>query len=103
MPPLTRWFIKAAMVYLVLTLCTGVLLAFPTAFWILPRFFHGAPRGDECWSWAVFVLLNIGVCLAAVQSLFVAQWLMFFGRSLEMLGLLTFVIWNWRRVKPSGT
>ena len=29
MPPLTRWFIKAALVYLVLALCAGVLLALP--------------------------------------------------------------------------
>lgn len=80
-----------------------VQLALGMAFWILPRFFQGVPRGDERWSWTTFVLLNIGVCLAAVQSLFGAQWLMFLGRSLEMLGLLTFVIGNWKRVKPSGT
>jgi hypothetical protein len=79
-----------------------VQLALGVAFWILPRFSQGPLRGDERWSWITFATLNIGVCLAAVQGWFGPTWLIFFGRSLEMLGLVTFVIGNWRRVKPSG-
>lgn len=80
-----------------------VQLAMGMAFWILPRFSQGAPRGNERWSWAALIFLNIGILLAVLQSLTGAQWLMFFGRVLETLGLAAFVIGNWKRVKPVGT
>jgi len=79
-----------------------VQLAMGIAFWILSRFSQGAPRGNERWSWATFALVNIGVSLVALQVLFGSQWLVFLGRSLEMLGLATFAMGNWKRVKPSG-
>jgi hypothetical protein len=79
-----------------------VQLAMGIAFWILPRFSQGTPRGDERWSWITFTLINIGISLVVLQSLFGVQWLMFFGRSLEMLGLIMFVAGNWKRIKPIG-
>jgi len=77
-------------------------LAIGIAFWILPRFSQGASRGDERWSWAAFALINIGILIVVLQSLFGVQWLIFFGRSLEIFGLIAFVIGNWKRVKPIG-
>jgi hypothetical protein len=79
-----------------------VQLAIGVAFWILPRFSQGALRGDERWGWAAFALINIGILMVVLQSLFGVQWLMFFGRSLEIFGLVAFVIGNWKRVKPIG-
>ena len=79
-----------------------VQLAIGVAFWILPRFSQGAPRGNERWSWVAFALINIGILMVVLQSLFGAQWLMFFGQSLEIFGLVAFVIGNWKRVKPIG-
>jgi len=79
-----------------------VQLAIGMAFWILPRFSQGAPRGDERWSRTAFALINIGILMVILQSLFGVQWLMFLGRSLEIFGLVAFVIGNWKRVKPIG-
>ena len=93
MPPLTRWFLKAALVYLVLALCAGVLLALPDAilipgafpvyfhlltfgwltqlifgiaFWMFPKFSTTRPRGPEWLGWSTFLLLNIGLLLRMV-------------------------------------
>ncbi|MFT3895418.1 MAG: hypothetical protein QM730_27655 [Anaerolineales bacterium] len=41
MPPLTRWFLKAALVYLILALCAGILLALPDPIaGLFPVYFH---------------------------------------------------------------
>lgn len=88
MPPLTRWFLKAALVYLVLALLTGIFLATPgtvsipglfpvyfhtltfgwltqlifgIAFWMFPKYSIAKPRGHEWLGWATFILLNTGL------------------------------------------
>lgn len=93
MPTLTRWFIKAALVYLILALCAGILLALPTsdslsgifpsylhmltfgwltqlifgvAFWMLPKFNSANSRGYEWLGWATFILLNTGLILRII-------------------------------------
>lgn len=96
MPPLTRWFVKAALVYLVAALILGILLqaepvrtipalavAWPTylhllvvgwltqlifgvAFWLFPRYSADLPRGSDRLGWASFVLLNVGLLLRIV-------------------------------------
>lgn len=93
MPPITRWFIKTALLYLVLALCSGIFLAFPTAnpiaglfpvyfhlltfgwltqlifgvaLWMFPRYSSTKPRGHEWLGWATFIMLNIGLLLRAV-------------------------------------
>lgn len=75
-------------------------LALGVAFWILPRFTTGAPRGDERWSWAAFVFVNIGILLVSLQDLSGIQDLIFGGRTLELLGLIAFAIGNWKRIRP---
>ena len=77
-------------------------LAIGIAFWILPRFSDEHPRGNESWSWGTFILLNTGITCIVLQSLFGVQWLSFTGRIFEALALISFVIGNWRRVKPLG-
>ncbi len=93
MPLLTRWFLKAALVYLILALCTGIVLALPEAgraagvfpvylhlltfgwltqlifgiaFWMFPKYSPSLPRGHEWLGWSTFVLLNIGLILRMV-------------------------------------
>src|SRR5512143_2215803 len=72
--------------------------AFGVAFWILPRFGTGAPRGNERLVWAAFVLLNVGVLVAACQLWF--QPALVVGRIAEIGGILLYVAGSWRRVKP---
>lgn len=96
MPPLTRWFIKAALVYFVAALALGILLqagplrevpvlrvAWPTyvhilvvgwltqlifgvAYWLFPRDTADRPRGSDRLGWASFVLLNAGLLLRVI-------------------------------------
>jgi hypothetical protein len=98
MPLLVRWYIKAALVYLVLGLCLGVYLAlpgtlqtagyFPTylhiltfgwltqlifgvVFWMFPKYSRERPRGYEQLGWATFVFLNLGLILRIIfESLY---------------------------------
>jgi len=93
MPPLTRWFLKAALVYFVVALCTGILLALPNtnpiaglfpvylhmltfgwltqlifgiALWMFPKYSPAKPRGYEWLGWATFILLNTGLILRVI-------------------------------------
>jgi heme/copper-type cytochrome/quinol oxidase subunit 1 len=77
-------------------------LGLGVAYWILPRFSQGQPRGNAGLAWAAFGLLNAGILLvlagAAVTG---ADWLSFAGRLLEGMGVLVFIGVMWRRVRPS--
>ena len=90
MPLLTRWFLRTALVYLILALCAGVLLALPEttpmagmfpvyfhlltfgwltqlifgiALWMFPKYSPSQPRGPEWLGWSTFILLNLGLIL----------------------------------------
>lgn len=93
MPKLRRWFLKAALVYLVLALCSGILLPFPdgnliaglfpiyihtlvfgwltqltfgVALWMFPKYNLTRPRGHEWRGWATFIFLNLGLVLRII-------------------------------------
>lgn len=90
MPPLSRWYIKLAMLYLIAALVVGMLQAwfdlpylgpayvhmlvvgwitqmiFGVAYWMFPKFSPAAPRGDDAIAVATFILLNIGLLLRIV-------------------------------------
>jgi len=96
MPPLTRWFIKASLVFFVLALITGVAqalrgsislpllnflgpvyfhlfmlgwvaqLIFGVVFWMFPKYSMQKPRGNEMLGWATFWLLNSGLILRVI-------------------------------------
>lgn len=93
MPPLTRWFLKAALVYLILALCAGIFLALPgtspiagvfpvyfhlltfgwltqlifgIALWMFPKYTPAKPRGYEWLGWGTFILLNTGLLLRMI-------------------------------------
>lgn len=78
-------------------------LAMGVAFWILPRFSKGAPRGDERLSWIAFLLINAGILLVVLDVPLGLQGLALIGRVLEGTALFAFVLGNWRRIKPLET
>lgn len=75
-------------------------LALGVAFWILPRFVGGAPRGDERWSWAAFVLVNLGIFLNVTSPYAGLVWLGLLARILQAAGFAAFAIGNWKRIYP---
>jgi hypothetical protein len=131
MPKLSRFFIRASLIYLVLGFTFGALilankgipfaplvwalfpshieflilgwltqLALGVAFWILPRLGSSAPRGDERWSWAAFVLINIGILVSIVSPYANPPWLGMAARIIQFGGFLLYVMGNWQRVYP---
>jgi len=77
-----------------------VQLVFGVAFWILPRFGEGSPRGKESLVWGAWSLLNLGIWLVVMQPVFNQAWFSLIGRVSEMAGVLAFVFVIWKRVKP---
>ncbi|HEX5809874.1 MAG TPA: hypothetical protein VFY25_14495 [Anaerolineales bacterium] len=93
MPTLTRWFLKIALLYLILALCVGILLAVPgespllglfaiyihtlvfgwltqlifgVALWMFPKYSADRPRGYEWLGWATLISLNLGLVLRII-------------------------------------
>ena len=93
MPKLTRWFLKAALVYLILALCSGILfvlpnrtaiaglfpvyihmlvfgwltqLVFGVAWWMFPKYSSSNLRGHEWLGWTIFIALNLGLILRMI-------------------------------------
>ncbi len=95
MPTLTRWFLRSALVYLVVSLLIGVMLAAPhgptldvlspvhihlfmvgwitqmifgVAYWMFPRFSSEAPRRSERLGSVTYVALNAGLVMRAIAE-----------------------------------
>ncbi|HMS01168.1 MAG TPA: hypothetical protein PKE62_18120 [Anaerolineales bacterium] len=94
MPTLTRWFLKAALLYLLFALIAGIVLALPAvripgffpayfhmltfgwltqlifgvAFWMFPKFNLAKPRGHEWLGWVTFISLNAGLVLRVIAE-----------------------------------
>ena len=95
MPPLTRWFLRSALVYLVVSLLVAVALAAPhgaaldallpvyvhlfmvgwvtqtifgVAYWMFPRLSSEAPRGSERLALVTYVTLNAGLIARAIAE-----------------------------------
>ncbi|HUF35406.1 MAG TPA: hypothetical protein VMN37_05615 [Gemmatimonadales bacterium] len=96
MPTLTRWFIRAGLVYLLASFLLGVFMQWPpaagmpwlraawptylhllvvgwltqlifgVAYWLFPRYSAAAPRGSERLGWASILLLNLGLVLRII-------------------------------------
>lgn len=77
-----------------------VQLTMGVAFWILPRFRSGPPRGNVKLVWCAFVILNMGIVLVAVQPFISKPWLTQTGHILETASVLLFVLASWQRAKP---
>lgn len=95
MPTLTRWFLRSALVYLVVSLLLAIALARPygailaalgpvyvhlfmvgwvtqmifgVAYWMFPRLAPDQPRGSERLAWLSYVSLNAGLLARAVAE-----------------------------------
>jgi len=103
MPPLTRWFVKTSLVYFILALIVGLLLAmgpvvsvlsstglfpiyihllvfgwltqliFGVVYWMFPKYSREKPRASESLGWATYSLLNMGLLLRAIGEPFNAR------------------------------
>ncbi len=128
MPALTRWFIKSALVYLVVSLLIGVRPAsagalmpvyvhlfmvgwvtqiiFGVAYWMFPRVSKDDARGSERLAVVTYVTLNAGLIARVVAEPMLAvhpapAWtvLLIVSAVLQWLGALAFAANTWRRVK----
>lgn len=134
MPPLSRFAVRASVVYLVVGFGLGALrlaekgmathtgaarlvgahveilllgwlaqLVLGVAFWILPRFLQGPPRGREAPAWTAVLLLNAGVALAALDGLLPWSSIPAVGRWLECAAALAFTAHAWPRIRATVT
>ena len=130
MPRLSRWFIRASLVYLSLGFTFGALMLFNKgvllSVWLwqlLPAHIEflllgwtvqlamGAAfwilprfrslRGNEKAAWVAFILLNVGVWIVGMGRLIgMPSPLIVVGRAAEAGAAIAFAIHAWPRVKP---
>jgi len=136
MPKVSRFFVKAALLCLVLggaaaglalsgagglppallalrplawhllTVGWATQLIFGVAFWMFPHVAGEQPRGDERLAWSSFWTLNgglalraVGEPLAALRPLPVVSLLLPLAATLQLAGVLIFVLLTWPRVR----
>lgn len=75
-------------------------LAMGVAFWIMPRFSTGSPRGNVSLVWLSFVLVNVGLIISILRLWLPSAILV--GRIFEISAGIVFAVGSWRRVKPHG-
>ncbi len=70
-----------------------------TAYWMLPRYLKGKPRGSRLMSWVMVLCLNLGIVFIIIDPLeWVSIQLRFTGRVLEVIAVLLFIILHWNRI-----
>lgn len=123
MPPLTRWYIKLSLVYLVAALAASVWQAaggplwltpiyihllvigwitgmiFGVAYWMFPKFSKEQPRGVNGLAVATFALLHAGLLLRIVAEPLQAGGLLVLSGVSQWLAGLAFIANTWPRVK----
>lgn len=74
-------------------------LTLGTAYWMLPRFLQGPPRGDSNLAYAMIASLNLGIIFVIADSL-LSSTLPFglLGRIFELVAVLLFVMLHWNRI-----
>ncbi len=78
-------------------------LAMGVAFWILPRLQREDRYGNSGLAWSAFALLNGGIMMVAVGEWFDHLMpLTLVGRVMEFVGVISFAIYIWPRVKAFG-
>ena len=75
-------------------------LAFGVAYWILPRFSRGQPRGDPRLPWLALGLINAGLLLGSLAVFGALNGLLLPGRLAEFAGALAAALTLWSRAKP---
>jgi hypothetical protein len=76
-------------------------LALGVAYWILPRYMQGLPRGNEMLAWLSLIFLNLGILLVVLKTVSDIAWFGLSGRILEAASVLIFLLVAWRRVRSS--
>lgn len=128
MPPLTRWYIKLAMLYLIAGLVIGALppltalagpayvhmlvvgwitqMIFGVAYWMFPKYSAEQPRGGNAAAIATFVLLNFGLVLRVIgepvhiwRPGLLPGWLLVLAGIAQALAAIGFAVSTWPRVK----
>ena len=132
MPILSRWFIRAALLYLAVGVTVGSLLLahkglpfYPWLWQLLPLHIELllfgwtlqlvlggvafwifprflCSRGNETPAWLAFGLLNLGVWLAGLSPFLGGQIWVLLGRLAEAAAALAFGLHIWSRIKPPG-
>ncbi len=75
-------------------------LVLGVAYWILPRYVKGLPRGNETIAWLSLIFLNTGILIVTFNTFFQVAWLVVLGRVIEAIGALAFLLVSWRRIRP---
>ena len=132
MPLLSRWFIRAALLYLAVGVTVGSLLLghkglpfYPWLWRLLPlhvefllfgwtvQLVMGVAfwifprfwrsRGNALPAWIAFGLLNVGVWLAGLAPILGGSaWWLLWGRLAETAAAFAFGLHIWSRIKPPG-
>lgn len=131
MPRLSCWFIRSALLNLLVGISFGSLLLFHKGILFYPLLWRFLPlhielllvgwlvqlvmgvgfwifprfqrsRGREGSAWLAFVLLNLGVWLAGIGPMMGLAYLTSSGRLLESAAALAFAWHAWPRIKPPG-
>lgn len=71
---------------------------FGVAFWILPRRGSSKPRGNETWSVAAFIMVNLSLSAQIISIYLGLPSLHYLTRPLQVLGIASFLAGNWWRV-----
>jgi len=127
-PPLTRWYIKLAMIYLIAGLVIGALppvlavagpayvhllvvgwitqMIFGVAYWMFPKYSPEAPRGGNAVAIATLVLLNVGLVVRVLvepvrawRPELLPGWLLVVAGFAQALAGIGFAVSTWPRVK----
>lgn len=79
-------------------------IIFGMMYWMLPRFGGDrSKRGKDAWAWVAIIALNLGVVSVMVAPFtWFAHQLTLFGRFVEAMAALIFVIYAWPRIKAWG-
>lgn len=70
-----------------------------TAYWMLPRYLKGRPRGRRWLGWVMAICLNLGIVFIIIDLLeWVPVSLRFAGRLLQVIAVLLFIYLHWNRI-----
>lgn len=69
-----------------------------TAYWILPRFLATKERGNEKLAVLMPLSLNAGILLEVLSNSGLGMRLALYGRILEALAVVVFILLHWKRV-----
>ncbi|MBN2733012.1 MAG: cbb3-type cytochrome c oxidase subunit I [Balneolaceae bacterium] len=74
-------------------------LTLGTAYWMLPRYIEGPPRGRPLLAAGMVLALNLGILLVIIDTLIMVSFpLQLTGRMLELMAVGLFIFLHWNRI-----